>query len=107
MVELVGPLYHVIYLATIAWYSGFAYCVSSLILMLMIAMTIYCRWFVSRGSMHTLNLDICKNRRKEKYDLSTNVNLTPVSILGVVYKEVGLNPVTTTRAYDHVDVEKN
>ena len=48
MVEVVGPLYHVIYLGTIDWYPGFAYCISSMILISMIVITVYCRWFVSK-----------------------------------------------------------
>merc|ERR1711894_768342 len=50
IVELFGPVYHAIYLGTIDWYPGFAYCVSALVLIFMIAMTVYCRWFVSRWS---------------------------------------------------------
>ena len=50
MVEVVGPLYHVIYLGTIDWYPGFAYCISSMILISMIVITVYCRWFVSKWS---------------------------------------------------------
>ena len=55
IVELFGPVYHAIYLGTIDWYPGFAYCVSAFVLIFMIAMTLYCRWFVSRWTDHKLD----------------------------------------------------
>ena len=59
MVGLVGPLYNILYLATLDWHPGFAYCVSSIILIVMILMTIYCRWYEMKWAemMELRNLD--------------------------------------------------
>jgi len=69
IVELFGPVYHAIYLGTIDWYPGFAYCVSAFVLIFMIVMTIYCRWFVSRWF-----------ERMTDYDTYTKANSNAFSI---------------------------
>ncbi len=61
VVELIGPVYHLIYLGTIEWYPGFAYCVSFVILIIMLVMTIYCRWFLTRWSSVIIGPTVCNN----------------------------------------------
>ena len=58
MVDFVGPLYNLIYLATLEWYPGFAYCLSNMILIVMIVMTLYCRWYVINWSKFDANMNI-------------------------------------------------
>merc|ERR1711997_805355 len=55
--KVFGCVYHAIYLGTIDWYPGFAYCVSAFVLIFMIVMTIYCRWFVSKWSERMADYD--------------------------------------------------
>ena len=73
IVELFGPVYHAIYLGTIDWYPGFAYCVSAFVLIFMIAMTLYCRWFVSRWSDHKLDPETATKDAKSSLSAKNSI----------------------------------
>ena len=90
MVELVGPAYHLIYLGTIDWYPGFAYCVSAFILIIMIVLTIYCRWFHSRVSTASVGT-VMRSTIKEN-DNNNNQNYSSIDLYDPVYKQ---SPIDT------------
>merc|ERR1719351_504170 len=78
IVELFGPVYHAIYLGTIDWYPGFAYCVSAFVLIFMIMMTVYCRWFVFRWTEKIADPKLYgKDVRSAFYINNTNSSTKP------------------------------
>ena len=81
MVGLVGPLYNILYLATLDWHPGFAYCVSSVILIVMILMTIYCRWYEIKWAkmMELRNLECNVSRNQTFFTDGISVGETAVS----------------------------
>ena len=99
MVEVVGPLYHVIYLGTINWYSGFAYCISSVILILMIVITLYCRWFVSKWSSKTTIPPIFKVDEN-----SFHHHCEPIPNTYINDIEYGFIPASTVKKLDEQDI---
>merc|ERR1712241_511852 len=89
VVELVGPVYHLIYLGTIDWYPGFAYCVSAFILIIMIVLTIYCRWFLSRVSTASVG-PVIRSTIEEK-DTNNNQNYSSIANYDPIYKHTHID----------------
>ena len=49
LISFASPLYNLIYIATYVWHSGFVYCVSALILIIMIFLSLYSYVYMKRN----------------------------------------------------------
>ena len=50
LVDFLAPLYSLLYEYTLEWYSGFCYCLTATLNIIMIILALYCRWYSIRWS---------------------------------------------------------
>ena len=86
VVELIVPGYHSIYLYTIEWFPGFAYCISCGIVLIMLTVASYIRCRAILKDTKCKNMDINNNSSNKKI-------FDSVATCDPIYKQVTTNLV--------------